>query len=94
MTVSEAKIPREAADGAREEVEKHNEDTIADAKAAGTPSSPIVRLRGSDTLVRLQQALKDFSIVCHDIQTGFDTTETAFRRTKRRTRDHPSPTSR
>lgn len=94
MTISEATILRETADGAREDVEKYNEDTIADAKAARTPSSPIMRLRGSDTLERLQKALKDFSIVSHNPQVASGSTEQPCRHTKRRIPVHQSPTSR
>lgn len=90
MTISEAKILRETADGAREDVEKYNEDTIADAKAARTPSSAIVRLRGSDTLERLEKALKDFGTVGYKLQVDFGRNEKASRPTKRTIRVHLS----
>ncbi len=54
MTVSEATIPRDTADGAREDVEEFNKDILAQAKVAETPTSPMVRLQYEpDTRTRM-----------------------------------------
>lgn len=61
MTVSGTAIDRKTADGAREDLEQHNQDLIAKCKAEG--SSPIVRLEVGQTLARLYSACEDFAKV-------------------------------
>ena len=61
MTISEATIPGETADGAREDLEVYNKDVIANAKAGGTSS--FVRLGGDKSLARLQAVCGEFRTV-------------------------------